>query len=352
MAAIRRRGIELIVVSSGAIGVGMGRLGLVQRPHQIGALQAVAAVGQNLLMNTYEQAFRDLGFTVAQILVTANDLADRQRYVNFTNALHSLFRYNVVPIINENDTVAVDEIRVGDNDTLSAHVANAVDADLLVILSDTDGVYTADPHRMPEADRIPIIEAITPEIRSLAKKSHEVDNGARLGTGRLETKLQAAEIATSSGVPVVIAPGYRRDVLLDVLEGEDVGTLFVATASRTSRRKRWIAFARPPKGALIVDAGAYHAVVHGGKSLLPAGIRDVRGHFVFGDSVRCLDESGMEFARGLTNYSSEEIVQIRGKRTDAIADILGYHYADEVIHRDNLVLMENGALHPVSMPSS
>lgn len=331
------------MVTSGAIGVGLGRLGLRQRPSDIGSLQAVAAVGQNLLMNAYEQAFREQGIVVAQMLVTADDLHDRKRYVNFSNALHALFRYNVVPIINENDTVAVEEIRVGDNDTLSAHVANASEADLLILLTDTDGVYTADPHRHPEAQRIPLIERITPEIRALGEQQSPPDR-QRIGTGQLRTKLQAAEIATGAGIPVVLAHGRAPEVLPRILNGEELGTFFLPYGPRTSRRKRWIAFARAVTGRLFVDEGAYRAIVQRGTSLLPAGVLRVEGTFEFGDTVSVCTREGVEFARGLVNYSADEVRRLAGKRTYEIESVLGYRYADEVVHRDNLFVFHNGAV--------
>jgi glutamate 5-kinase len=334
----RARGIEVVLVTSGAIGVGVGRLGLPRRPATIGSLQAAASVGQSLLMHTYETLFRAHETPVGQVLVTAGDLADRTRYVNFGNALNSLFEYGVVPVVNENDSVSVAEIRVGDNDTLAAHVANAVEADLLIILSDTDGVYTADPHAVPDAVRIPFVEGVTDEVRTLARERGARKAGNGLGTGRLATKVRAAEIVTASGISMVLAHGAHEGVIGDALDGADVGTFFAPTAPRAASRKRWIAHTLEPKGAIVADAGAFRAVVHGGKSLLPAGVKAVTGAFAFGDPVRCVTEDGFEFARGLVNYGSGEIDKIRGRRTDAIRSTLGYHYADEVIHRDNLVL--------------
>lgn len=343
---VRERGVEVILITSGAIATGMGRLDLTTRPRDIGSLQAIAAVGQSLLMHTYETSFRAFHQPVAQVLLTAGDLSDRRRYVNVSNALASLFRFGVVPIVNENDTVSVDEIRVGDNDTLAALVANAADADLLILLSDIEGVFTEDPHRNPDATLIPMIHEITSDVRSIGEEKTSIPNGERLGTGQLATKLHAAEIMVSSGKPMVLANGARPNVVLDVLDGCDVGTFFVPSNAKIRRRKQWIGFTRTPRGAITVDAGARDAVVNRGKSLLPSGIVGVTGAFRFGDAVRCFDPDGVEFARGLVNYSADEVTAIRGKRTDAIEGVLGYRFSDEVIHRDNLVLIENGTLNP------
>ncbi len=339
----RARGLEVVLITSGAIGVGVGRLGLPRRPTTIGSLQAAASVGQNILMHAYETLFRGFDTPVGQVLVTAGDLADRKRYVNFGNALNALFEHGVVPVVNENDSVSVDEIRVGDNDTLAAHVANAIEADLLILLTDTDGVYTADPHAVADAARIPFVEGVTPEMLDIAAERPPRNASAGLGTGRLATKVRAAEIVTASGIPMALANGAREGVVGDILDGADIGTFFAPTAPRAASRKRWIAHTLSPKGAIVADAGAFRAVRHGGKSLLPAGIKDVVGTFAFGDAVRCVTEDGAEFARGLVNYGADEIARIQGRRTDAIRHALGYHYADEVIHRDNLVLVENGA---------
>lgn len=339
----RARGVEVVLVTSGAIGVGAGRLGLHKRPATIGSLQAAAAVGQNLLMHAYETLFRVHDTPVGQVLVTAGDLADRKRYVNFGNALNALFDYGVVPVVNENDSVSVDEIRVGDNDTLAAHVANAIEADLLILLTDTDGVYTADPHAFTDAARIPFVEGVTDEVKRIAEERGLANGAAGLGTGRLATKVRAAEIVTASGMAMALADGARDGAIRDILDGADVGTFFAPTAPRAASRKRWIAHTLEPKGAIVADAGACRALLHGGKSLLPAGVKDVLGTFAFGDPVRCVTEDGVEFARGLVNYAADEIARIRGRRTDAIQGALGYHYADEVIHRDNLVLTDNGA---------
>jgi glutamate 5-kinase len=341
---VRERGVEVILITSGAIAAGMGRLDLTTRPRDIGSLQAVAAVGQSLLMHAYETSFRAYHQPVAQVLLTAGDLSDRRRYLNVSNALASLFRFGVVPIVNENDTVSVDEIRVGDNDTLAALVANAADADLLILLSDIDGVFTEDPHRNLNATLIPVIHELTSQVRSIGEEKTPKPNGEQLGTGRLATKLHAAEIMVSSGKPMVLANGARANVVSDILDGCEIGTFFVPAPAKIGRRKQWIGFMRTPRGAISVDTGARDAVVNRGKSLLPSGIVSVTGTFQFGDAVRCLDPDGVEFARGLVNYSAEEVAAIRGKRTDAIEGILGYRYSDEVIHRDNLVVIENGAL--------
>lgn len=341
IAEMRRRGIQTILVTSGAIGAGMGRLRLKKRPSKISELQAAASVGQSLLMKMYEEALRPYGLPAAQALLTTDDLQNRRRYVNFTNALNALFNFGAVPILNENDAVATEEIRVGDNDTLSAHTAVAVGADLLILLSDTDGVFTADPRRRPDAERIPIIHEIDAETMRMADESPG-GYGTQLGTGRLLTKLKAAQTAGSSGIPTALAHGGRRNSAIDILDGKDVGTFFIPKGERKTGKKRWISHALDAKGVLVADEGARKAVVERSASLLPAGVRSATGEFQTGDLVRCVGLDGVEFARGLVNYGAEEINKILGMRADEIMQTLGYHYADEAIHRDNLVLVENG----------
>ena len=338
---MRRRGIETILVTSGAIGAGMGRLGLKKRPSKIGELQAAASVGQSLLMKMYEEALLPYGLPAAQALLTTEDLQNRRRYVNFTNALNALFHFGAVPILNENDAVATEEIRVGDNDTLSAHTAVAVDADLLILLSDTDGVFTADPRRHPDAERIPIIHEIDGGLMRMADRSNGADP-TRLGTGRLLTKLKAAQTAGAAGIPTALANGGQRNSAIDILDGKDVGTFFIPKGERKTGKKRWIAHTLDAKGVLVADEGAREAVVKRNASLLPAGVRQADGEFQTGDLVQCVGLDGVEFARGLVNYSADELNKIAGKRANDIMKTLGYHYADEAIHRDNLVLVENG----------
>ena len=333
LAAACARGLEVTLVTSGAIATGTARLGLRERPRTIPEKQAAAAVGQAALMWHYEQAFGAHGRRVAQVLLTQADISDRTRYLNARNTLLTLLGYGVLPIVNENDTVAVEEIKVGDNDNLAALVAHLIDADLLVLLSDTDGLYTGDPHRDPDARRIELVETITPEMQQLAGSE------GPLGTGGMVTKLQAAQKAMAAGIPMVVADGRRPGVLAAVLAGEPVGTYFRPRTDRLAARKRWIAFAIAPQGTLEVDAGARRALVERGKSLLPSGVVSVEGDFAAGDLVGLRDGSGREFARGIVNFDAREIVRLRGARTADIERLLGYRGLDEVIHRDNLALL-------------
>ena len=325
--------LEVALVSSGAIASGTVRLGLKERPRSIPEKQAAAALGQVALMWHYEQAFAAHGRRVAQVLLTQEDISHRSRFLNARNTLLTLLDHGVLPVINENDTVAVEEIKVGDNDNLAALVAYLVEADLLVLLSDTDGLYTGDPHRDPEARRIDTVEVITPEMERVA--------GAQgpLGTGGMVTKLQAAQKAMAAGIPMVIADGRRPGVLAAVLRGEPVGTYFAPRTDRLAARKRWIAFAIPAQGVLQVDAGARRALVERGKSLLPSGVVKVEGEFAAGDAVGLRDPDGREFARGLVNYDAREVTLLRGAKTTDIERLLGYRALDEVIHRDNLVIL-------------
>ncbi|HLE44831.1 MAG TPA: glutamate 5-kinase [Methylomirabilota bacterium] len=333
LAAIAARPLEVALVSSGAIASGTARLGLRQRPRSIPEKQAAAAAGQVALMWHYERAFAAHGRRVAQILLTQEDISHRARYLNARNTLLTLLGYGVLPIINENDTVAVEEIKVGDNDNLAALVAYLVEADLLVLLSDTDGLYTGDPHRDPTARRIELVETITPEMERLA--------GAQgpLGTGGMVTKLQAAQKAMAAGIPMVIADGRHAGVLDAILRGEPVGTYFKPRDDRLTARKRWIAFATPTVGSLEVDAGARRALVERGKSLLPSGVVKVEGEFSAGDAVSVRDAEGREFARGIVNYEARDVARIIGAKTRDIERILGYRVVDEVIHRDDLVIL-------------
>jgi glutamate 5-kinase len=330
LVGLKECGKDVILVTSGAIAVGMGKLGWKTRPKIIPRQQAAAAIGQSHLMHTYEYIFGKYNQLVAQVLLTQEDISDRKRYTNANNTLSMLLQCGVIPIINENDTVAVDEIKVGENDTLSALVTNLIKADLLLILSDIDGFYD----RSNQVIRV--IPSITPEVRGMAG-----GEGSAVSVGGMATKLRAAEIVTGAGETMVIANGQKREVITRVLEGYDEGTIFISSCDKMSGRKRWIAYSLPCKGTIKVDDGAKLALTQRGKSLLPSGIIGVSGDFEFGDAVRCVDISGNEFARGLTNYNSEEIRIIKGKRTDQIEPLLGYIYYDEVIHRDNLVVLEN-----------
>ncbi len=336
LAAVMRQGRELVLVSSGAVAAGMARLGLRERPRSIPEKQAAAAVGQSALMQHYETAFGRHGRTVAQVLLTQADISARKRYLNARNTLTTLLGFGVLPIINENDTVAVEEIKVGDNDNLSALVAQLLDADLLVLLTDVDGLYSGDPLRDPQAKKLDTVEAITPEIERLVWA-----NPDRMAVGGMATKLQAAQKATASGVPMVIASGREPRVLTRLLRGEPVGTYFVPRGDRLAARKRWIAFAVPPQGRLLVDAGARQALTERGKSLLPSGVVDIEGEFEAGEVVAlCTAGSdGKEFARGLVNFDAQELRKIRRAQTAEVEALLGYKSFDEVIHRDNLVVL-------------
>lgn len=328
------RKIEVILVTSGAIGAGMGLLELAERPKLLPRLQAAAAVGQSQLMKLYSSLFKPKRRLIAQVLLTAEDLNVRQRYLNARNTISTLLDYRVVPIINENDTVSVDEIKFGDNDTLASLVANLVDADLLVILSDVDGLYASLPDRTGAKMLVDIVEEIGPELMKVASETP-----AKTSVGGMKTKLKAANTATSSGIPMVIANGRTEDVLIKIVDGQTIGTLFLPKESKLAARKRWMAYSTVPKGRIIVDSGAKEALVKKGKSLLASGVVGVEGKFKIGDVVGVIDEGGKEFARGLINYSSEEADRIKGLKTQAIASKLGYKYYDELLHRDNLVIL-------------
>lgn len=333
IADLHNQGKEVLLVSSGAVGAGMGKLGLKKRPKTIPEKQALAAIGQGQLMQVYAKFFSEYGKTVAQVLVTREDLSQRNRYLNARHALLTLLEYGTIPIINENDVVAVEELKFGDNDTLSALVAGLVDGDLLLILSDIEGLFTGDPRSNPEARLIKEVRDITPEIESLAKGA-----GTLTGTGGMFTKVQAAKIASQSGVAMVIAHGKKEGVIGKAVSGEEIGTLFLPKDHKLHSRKRWLAYGQALHGTLVVDAGALQALLEKGKSLLPRGILKVQGEFGEGELVSICDIEGQEFARGLVNYSSEELDLIKGLHTKDIENILGHKHYDETIHRDNLVV--------------
>ena len=334
LALVKQEGVEVILVTSGAIAAGWPQLGLKQRPQTLPQLQAAAAVGQIWLMAAYEERFRNYGQRTALMLLTRDDFSNRERYTRMNDTLRALLHHGVIPIVNENDTVAVDEIKVGDNDTLSAYVTNLAQAELLVVLSDQSGFYTADPRHTSNPELLHTVSTISKEIWQAAGEA-----GTTSGTGGMVTKLRAADIVTGSGEMMVLAHGREPLIVTKLLKGELLGTLFLPQ-SRISGRKRWIAYSRPPKGRLIVDDGARNALVQGGKSLLPAGIRRVEGNFDYSDTVSCLTENGVEFARGLVNYNAIETTKLAGKHTKDIEKILGYRDYDEIIHRDNLVLLD------------
>lgn len=333
VAELLNSGAEAIIVTSGAIGAGLGRLKLQGRT--IREKQALASIGQGYLMGIYDKFFRKHNRLVAQVLLTSDDLAQRQRYLNARNTLLTLLSLDVVPVVNENDTVAVEEIKFGDNDRLSALVASKVEADQLVILTDVDGFFSADPHAKSKVKLIKEVEEITPELEEKASGS-----GTLRGTGGMVTKLEAAKIATASGITMYIANGNREGVLKKIWKGENPGTKFLPAKERIVSRKRWIAFDTRIEGKIAVDEGAKDALLRRGKSLLPSGISLVEGRFNTGACVAVVDMEGKEFARGLTSYSSDEIEKIKGKKSSEIEKTLGYKDYDEVIHRDNLVILK------------
>ena len=335
IADLANQGKEIILVSSGAVAVGVDRLGLAAKPKTIPGKQAAAAVGQGVLMHTYEKIFAEYGQIVAQVLLTRMDSVDRHRYTNSRNTFLALLEHKDIPIVNENDVVAIDELKIGDNDNLSALVAGIIDADLLIILSDIDGLYTANPQNDPNAKLVPEVTDITPEIEASAG-----DAGSKVGTGGMFTKIQAAKMATSSGINMVIASGEEKDAISRILEGEEIGTLFVSRENRLQFRKRWLAFGARIAGKIVVDDGCAKAVRKaGGCSILPAGITDVEGEFEAGNTISVVNKNGHELARGLANYSSEELDMIKGAKTSEIENILGHKHFDEVIHRDDLVIL-------------
>ena len=328
------KGIRTVLVSSGAIGAGMSKLGVKKRPSSLNKLQVLAAVGQGILIGSYMEMFESRGRLAAQILLTQDDFTDRRRYINAKNTIDELLMAGITPIVNENDAIAVEEIRFGDNDNLSALVANMVKADLLLILSDVDGLYEADPKRDPNANLISLVNEITPELERISKGP-----GSEIGSGGMSSKVEAVKKVILSGGMAVIANGKLDGVIRRVLEGEEIGTLFFPKGARLTGRKRWIAFGRNPKGSITVDDGAVEAITRRGKSLLPSGVIRVDGRFGIGDLVLVRDLEGREIARGLVNYSSDEVDRIKGHKVVEIEAILGYKYRNEVIHRDNLVLM-------------
>ncbi|MCL4109883.1 UNVERIFIED_CONTAM: hypothetical protein GTU68_003251 [Idotea baltica] len=329
---IRETGRKVVLVSSGAVGAGMRVLGLSKRPTDLPHLQAAAATGQAHLIRLYDDCFQQHDFHAAQLLLTANDFRQRNRYLNVRNTLQTLFEYNVVPVVNENDTVSIDEIRFGDNDRLAAMLVNLLPSPVLIILSAVDGLYDGDPD-LPETRRIDQVMDWTDDIFKLATAG--TSSG---GTGGMASKLQAVKSVVSTGESVVIANGQSEGILDRIMAGDNVGTLFPAQGTTIPAWKRWIGYTLSPTGAFTVDDGAFTALTQQGRSLLPIGITDVDGHFEAGAVVSMKDSAGHEFARGLSNYTAEECRKIAGKRTDEIQSMLGSMPYDEVIHRDNLVI--------------
>lgn len=337
LSRLRQQGHQVVLVSSGAVGVGCMRLGLTERPRTMSMKQAVAAVGQGRLMRVYDDLFTSLQQPIAQVLLTRSDLVQRSRYVNAYRTFRQLLKLGVIPIVNENDTLAVDELKFGDNDTLSALVASLVEADWLFLLTDVDRLYSADPRYDSNAQPIPIVD----KIDQLAALNIEVgDRGSTWGTGGMVTKIAAARIATNAGIRTVITEGKSPANIERILRGEAIGTVFEPQPQPFNARKRWIAHGLVPAGKLYLDQGAVVAIRQAGRSLLAAGITEVEGEFQSQDAVQLCDQVGHEIARGIVNYSSTELQKIRGCRSDDIPSILGYEGAETVVHRDNLVLSQ------------
>ena len=333
VAQLRARGIDCILVSSGAIASGIGRLGLKTRPRHIEQEQAAAAIGQIRLMSLYDKLFAGYSMPVAQVLLTHGDVRDRKRFVRARQTLNSVLEYGAVPIINENDTTVVDEIKFGDNDYLSSLVTNLVQADLLVILTDIDGFYDSDPRVNPDARLIDLLENIDEKTEKCAQGS-----AGRIGRGGMATKLEAAKTAATFGIPTVIANGKKPGMLKAVCDGDSVGTLILPKKNKLTGKKHWIAYTLKPQGSLVLDDGARDALEQRLRSLLPSGIMSVEGDFDVGECVSCRDSSGREFARGLTAYSSEAVGKIKGLKTAQISAALGCSVSRAVIHRDDLVV--------------
>jgi glutamate 5-kinase len=335
VAAVKEGGCEVLIVSSGAVAAGMKKLGLRSRPKDIRLKQAAAAVGQSSLMWAYERSFGEHGTKVAQVLLTGDDFSDRKRYLNSKNTLIALLQYGVVPIVNENDTVATDEIKFGDNDSLAALVAILVEAERLIILSDVEGLYREDPRFNRNAELIPCVEEVTSSVEKLAGGA-----GSALGTGGMFSKVSAAKRAAAHGIAVHIVSGKKKGLMNDIVSGARYhGTFFSPAGNRLSHKKGWIAYNARPRGEIVIDEGAAKAIRLMGRSLLPSGIISVAGNFDVGDPVYCVNADGRRLAKGLTNYSSSDLRKIKGKKTAEIEKILGYKYSDEAVHRDNLVIL-------------
>ncbi len=329
-------GVQFVVVTSGAIAAGRKKMGISDKPRTIALKQAAAAVGQTTLMRAYERAFEKRDRRVGQLLLTHDDFENRERYLNAGNTIKALLAHGIVPIINENDTVATEEIRMGDNDALAALVTQMVGADLMILLTDADGLFTKDPHRFPDAQRIPVVERVDDDLQKLAGGVHS----GSVGSGGMASKLSAARVVSSWGTPVVITSGFARRPVLDALEGADIGTLVLPQPRiRARNRKMWIANAPHVQGTITVDDGARKVLLDGGKSLLPAGIVDVQGEFRKGDAVSVSDRDGTVFARGISGWSSEQVALARGRKSAEVALMLGDEIRPEVIHRDDLTIL-------------
>jgi glutamate 5-kinase len=333
MVELQKSGVELLLVSSGAVAEGMVRMGLKARPDSVHALQACAAIGQMGLVQAYESHFREHDVKTAQILLTHDDLSDRQRYLNARNTLRTLVEWHVLPVINENDTVATDEIRFGDNDTLGALVANLVEADTLVILTDQDGMFDRDPRHDPDAVLLPEVQAMDERLLAMA------GGGGVLGRGGMITKVRAARLAARSGCSTVIASGRGDNILVRLRNAEILGTLLLPEQDRLASRKQWLAAHLQHAGRVVIDAGAVRALRQGGRSLLPVGVKKVEGNFQRGEVVACVDEQGLQVAVGIVNYSGDEASRIAGHPSEKIEALLGYVDDAELMHRDNLVVL-------------
>jgi len=334
LSQLRSQGHRVVLVSSGAVGVGCARLNLTERPRTMALKQAVAAVGQGRLMRIYDDLFSNLQQAIAQVLLTRRELVERNTYVNASNTFRELLDLAVIPIVNENDTIAVEELKFGDNDTLSALVASLVQADWLFLLTDVDRMYSADPKTVPDAQPIKLVSS--EEFSQLQVDAGS--SGSQWGTGGMATKLAAARIATSTGVRTVITQGKQPQHILEILQGKDLGTQFEPQPQTDNARKRWISYGLIPMGKLYLDAGAVKAITNKGRSLLPAGIMAIEGEFSTSDAVQLCNKQGVELGRGLVNYNSSEIEQIKGHHSTEISKILGYDSADTVVHRNNLVI--------------
>lgn len=338
--ALKKEGLEVLLVSSGAIAAGLKKIGMSKRPQSVSQQQAMAAVGQSSLIMAYEDAFERHGHKVAQILLTRDDLTHRRRYLNARNTLFTLLSWNIVPIINENDTVVVDELKFGDNDNLSAMVTNLTESQLLINLTDIDGLFDKDPRNHDDARLIEVVEKADRKIMRYANSIPGF-----LGTGGMASKIKAARKVALRGVPAIIANGLKPGILKLIFSGEEEGTLFLPGEATLCSRKHWIAFTKSPRGEIVIDRGAERAILKKGKSLLPSGMIEVRGRFSLGNSVLLLNEAGEQIAVGMVNYHSGDIRKIMGAKSSEIESRLGFKHDDEVIHRDNLVLadqMETG----------
>lgn len=333
IARLKDKGHQIILVTSGAIASGKHRMGITAQLKSIPQKQAAAAIGQGRLMRVYANAFGKQDIHVAQILLTMSDLTDRKRFLNIRNTLSQLLEWGVIPVINENDTVAVEEIKFGDNDHLAAMMANLIETHLVINLTSTDGLYDKNPTVFKDAKLIPLVADFTEEIESMA-----TEDTTSVGLGGMKSKVMAARKVTACGIPYIIAPGKEKNILQAIFAGQDKGTLFLPAAGPMNSRKYWIAFTLRPRGRLFLDEGAEKAIVDEGKSLLPSGICRAEGNFSAGDAVSCVDRKGKPFATGLVNYSAAEIDRIRGLQTSEVEQALGHKDYDEVIHRDNLAV--------------